>query len=132
MRKLAALTALCLLLSFPGSALGEPDEIFGSALQKAVSGRVVYLATPYGVTLPIKYRSDGTMSGSAKGIISAILGSKFAQNDKGAWWVSGGKLCQKWRNWLSGQRHCFRLRRKGRIVYWRADNGHAGTATISK
>ena len=40
------------------------SKLQGDTLKKAVSGKTVHLATPLG-TLPIRFRMNGTMSGTA-------------------------------------------------------------------
>ena len=100
-------------------------QLQGETLKKAVSGKTVRLATPLG-TLPIKFRMDGTMSGTA-GELAAYTGSDA---DNGRWWVNSEKLCQRWRTWLNGQTYCFTLRQEGRLVHWVRNDGLSGKATI--
>src|SRR5262249_12879425 len=88
--------------------------------------KTVHLDTPFGVAIPITYHANGLMSGKA-GVLEYFLG---AQVDRGRWWVSDGKLCQKWFKWLDAQPSCMRLRRDGDKVSWRRDDGLSGTATI--
>ena len=111
-----------------GSACADDNankQLQGETLKKAVSGKTVRLATPLG-TLPIQFRMDGTMSGTA-GELAAYTGSAA---DNGRWWVSSEKLCQRWRTWLNGQTHCFTLRQEGRLVHWVRNDGLSGKATI--
>jgi len=100
-------------------------QLQGDTLKKAVSGRTVRLATPLGA-LPIRFRMDGTMSGTA-GELAAYTGSA---EDSGRWWVNSEKLCQRWRTWLNGQTYCFTLRQEGRLVHWVRNDGLSGKATI--
>jgi hypothetical protein len=51
--------------------------------------------------------------------------------DKGTWWVSNDRLCQKWDKWLAGRSHCFTVRANGTTVHWTRDDGLNGTAHIS-
>jgi hypothetical protein len=46
------------------SALAEPSKPTGEALRLVVSGRTVLIETPIG-SFPIRYKSDGTMTGQA-------------------------------------------------------------------
>jgi hypothetical protein len=101
------------------------NHLQGDTLKKAVSGKTVRLATPLG-TLPIQFRMDGSMSGTA-GELAAYTGSA---QDSGRWWVNSEKLCQRWRNWLNGQTYCFTLRQEGRLVHWVRNDGLSGKATI--
>ena len=66
------------------------------------------------------------MSGKA-GVLAYFLG---AESDRGRWWVSNGKLCQKWFKWLDAQPNCMRLSKEGHRLFWRRDDGMSGTATI--
>lgn len=96
------------------------------ALRKAVAGKTVHLATPLG-GLPIRYRIDGTMSGSA-GTLASYTGS---ERDRGRWWVVADKLCQRWNTWLGGRSYCFTLREQGGgTVHWIRNDGLSGVATI--
>src|SRR5262249_41575599 len=92
-----------------------------------VAGKTVHLDTPLGVAIPITYHANGLMSGKA-GILEYFLG---AQADRGRWWVSDGKLCQKWFKWLDAQPSCMRLKQDGNKIIWRRDDGLSGTATIT-
>lgn len=112
-------------VAFGGAAADEAMD--SSALRRAVSGKTVHLATPMG-GLPIRYLTDGTMSGSA-GTLAAYTGSL---NDRGRWWVAADKLCQRWNSWLSGKLHCFTLRQQGGSVHWTRDDGLSGVATIAR
>ena len=101
------------------------SKLQGDTLKKAVSGKTVHLATPLG-TLPIRFRMNGTMSGTA-GDLAAYTGSAA---DSGRWWVSSEKLCQRWQTWLDRKIFCFSLRQEGKIVHWVCNDGLSGKATI--
>src|SRR5262252_10946775 len=109
------------------SASGEPVELDNATLKETVAGKTVHLDTPFGVAIPITYHANGLMSGTA-GVLEYFLG---AQADRGRWWVSNGKLCQKWFKWLDAQPSCMRLKRDGDKITWRRDDGLSGTATIA-
>jgi hypothetical protein len=66
------------------------------------------------------------MFGNA-GVLSYFLGG---ETDRGRWWVTDGKLCQKWFKWLDAQPSCMRLAQDGNRIFWRRDDGVSGTATI--
>jgi len=102
----------------------EPGE---ENLKAMVAGKTVHLDTPFGVAIPITYHANGLMSGKA-GILEYFLG---AQVDRGRWWVSNGKLCQKWFKWLDAQPSCMRLKQDGDKIIWRRDDGLSGTASIA-
>jgi hypothetical protein len=102
-------------------------ELGDGNLKETVAGKTVHLDTPFGVAIPITYHGNGLMSGTA-GVLEYFLG---AQADRGRWWVSNGKLCQKWFKWLDAQPSCMRLKRDGNKIIWRRDDGLSGTATIA-
>jgi hypothetical protein len=109
-----------------GSELVE-GQMDSSALRKAVAGKTVHLTTPMG-SLPINYRTNGTMSGKS-GILASYVGS---ERDRGRWWVVAVKLCQRWNTWLSGKSYCFRLRQQGATVHWTRNDGLSGVAMIAR
>jgi hypothetical protein len=102
-------------------------ELGGENLKAMVAGKTVHLDTPLGVAIPITYHANGLMSGKA-GVLEYFLG---AQVDRGRWWISDGKLCQKWFKWLDAQPSCMRLKQDGDKIAWRRDDGLSGTATIA-
>jgi hypothetical protein len=102
-------------------------ELGGENLKTLVAGKTVHLDTPFGVAIPITYHGNGLMSGKA-GVLEYFLG---AQVDRGRWWISDGKLCQKWFKWLDAQPSCMRLKQDGNKIIWRRDDGLSGTATIT-
>jgi hypothetical protein len=109
------------------SARASDAQMDNGALHKAIAGKTVHLATPLGA-LPINYRGDGTMWGSA-GTLSVYTGSN---RDQGRWWIAADRLCQRWNNWLGGRSYCFILRQEGSVVHWTRSDGLQGTATIAR
>jgi hypothetical protein len=101
--------------------LSENDRI-----RQLVSDRKFLLHTQVGSVVPIIFRSNGRMTGQAGGL-AFFLGSS---RDRGRWWVSKGKLCQKWRIWLDRDVHCIKLTERRGKVWWRSDDGKTGTARI--
>ena len=129
MRHLTGLTAAIMVIA-TGTAVAQESQaqMDNDALRRAVAGRTVHLATPLG-SLPIKYRLDGTMSGSA-GSLASYTGS---ERDRGRWWVVADKLCQRWNMWLDAKSYCFRLRQQdGSTVHWTRNDGVSGVATIAR
>lgn len=102
------------------------SDLDGDGLRRAISGKTVSLSTPMG-GLPISYRADGTMHGSA-GALASYTG---AARDSGRWWITADQLCQRWNTWLGGVPYCFRLRQEGASVHWTRDDGVSGVATIA-
>jgi len=116
-------------LSLTGMAMADTGPLKGPALKRTLSNKTLHLNTPLGVTMPIKFRRNGTMIGRAKPALARYTGSKY---DKGVWWIKGNRVCQKWRRWLSGRSYCFSLHMRGRMVYWRRNYGRTGTGIISQ
>jgi hypothetical protein len=125
MRLKACVAVVAASVAAAGASGGEVME--GGTLRRAVAGKTVHLATPMG-GLPISYRPDGTMLGSA-GTLAAYTGSL---SDRGTWWVVADKLCQRWNSWLGGRSYCFTLRQQGGTVHWTRDDGLSGVATITR
>jgi hypothetical protein len=44
--------------------------------------------------------------------------------------VAGDQLCHRWSRWLDSEQQCLRLRKEGRIIRWRTQDGTEGIATI--
>src|SRR5262245_31990866 len=99
----------------------------GDEIKQMVAGAVFEVDTPLGTKLPISYAEDGRMSADA-GALAYLLGSP---SDSGTWWISGHRLCQKWRRWFDGDVHCLRLSRDGARILWRRDDGESGSASIA-
>ena len=119
------LPLLVIQFGLAGSTLAEPSKLTGEALRKAVSGRTVLIATAIG-SLPIRYKSNGTMTGQAP----AFVASLGTERDRGRWWIADDRLCQRWYRWLAAKRYCFKLQHVRGIVHWLRDDGLSGTATI--
>ncbi|MEO0730857.1 MAG: hypothetical protein AAFY64_10790, partial [Pseudomonadota bacterium] len=96
------------------------------AVRDLVAGRLVRLKTDMGATIPVRFERSGRMRGDANGL-AFFLG---AARDSGTWWAERGLLCKRWKIWLSRKTMCLQLKRRGRIVHWRAEDGRSGTATI--
>ena len=100
----------------------------GEALTEMVPGSTIHIDAPLGNILPIAYAADGTMTGKAGGLASH-LGSP---TDSGKWWVHNGRLCHKWSRWFDGATKCLAVRRDGKRLFWVADDGKSGTATLQQ
>ncbi len=112
------------------TANAQSDTILsGDALRQAISGKTVYVQTGVGADLPIRYSANGVMSGSFSAQVASLAGESV-NADKGQWWISGRKLCQRWQHWLEKQTYCYELSRSGRVVSWRRNDGVSGTARI--
>ena len=126
----ATVFAAAIIMVAGSAAFGSESregQMNSTALRQAVVGKTVHLATPLG-SLPINYRVDGTMSGTA-GSLASYTGS---ERDRGRWWIVADKLCQRWNRWLEGKSYCFRLRQQGATVHWTRNDGLSGVATIAR
>ena len=86
------------------------------------------LNTPFGISLPLRYRTDGVVVGDVSGISAA---SMFAPKEEGRWWVEDDSLCQKWPSWYKGRQFCFKITSLGEgRISWLRDDGAKGTARI--
>jgi len=128
MRHVTAFAAAMIVAAGAAAASGyDQREMSGEALRKALTGRTINLNTPLG-GLPISFRADGTMWGTA-GSLASYVGS---ERDRGRWWITADQLCQRWNTWLGGQSYCFKLRQRGATVHWRRNDGLSGVATITR
>jgi hypothetical protein len=106
------------------------QNLSGSEIKKLVSGQRIFLATPFGVELPLIYQTDGDVVGNISGISAARI---FTPRETGKWWVQGNVLCQKWPSWYDGRQFCFALRKIGASkLSWVRDDGKVGTARIGE
>lgn len=123
----AAGACLAVLLGVLPSADANDFRVLDEdSLRAAVSGKTVRLDTRIG-SIPISFRSDGTMTGRASELAN-YLGRGY---DTGTWWIDDNKLCQRWKLWLDGQSYCFTIRQSGQRVQWTRDDGVKGTLTVS-
>ncbi len=129
MRKTVLSTVAVLLCAGQAFAASEHAVLSGQELRGAVAGRTVYIQTPIGEEIAIRYRPNGTMAGSSS-IQLAMLAGESVNRDRGRWWVQNSRLCQKWRSWSEGRALCYRLRVRGNTVRWSRSDGKAGTARL--
>ncbi|KAB2851077.1 MAG: hypothetical protein F9K44_02835 [Hyphomicrobiaceae bacterium] len=127
MSRLHWFVAACAVVALTAAASAEQGNLAGPALRSVVAGKTVVLATPMG-QVPIQFAVNGSLSAYAPDL-KTFLGS---DRDRGTWWVSNDRLCQKWEKWLDGRSHCFTVRAAdGTTVHWTRDDGLNGTARIS-
>jgi hypothetical protein len=110
------------------AALAEPTTLAGDELRQAISGKTVFLNIS-GFELPIRYATNGRMSGKMSTVAASFSRGDGAQ-DRGKWWVAGDQLCQQWTSWMDGKAYCYRLTRDGSTVHWARNDGRSGTARI--
>jgi hypothetical protein len=128
MRKTVLMTAL---LTLAGTAHAADTSVLltGKELRTAVSGKTIYLQTPIGAEVPIRYQPNGTMTGASSTHLAALAGEEV-NADKGRWWVRRAELCQQWSKWSNGRAHCYKLRAAGKTVQWSRNDGETGTARL--
>jgi hypothetical protein len=126
------LTILAVLVCASAAQASESGGFLsGHQLRSAVSGKTVYIQTPIGAEVPVRYRPNGTMSGNS-GMQLAMLGGESVAKDNGQWWISRTELCQKWNNWSGGQSYCYRFQIEGNRVRWVRNDGKTGTARLGE
>ena len=130
MRKTVVLAASLMTLSPPSFAAEDASLLTGNKLKEAVSGKTIYLMTPIGAEIPIRYRPNGTMRGSSSSTLATLAGEQVSA-DVGRWWVVREQLCQQWNNWADRRSYCYKFRTAGNSVTWSRNDGESGTARIS-
>lgn len=119
--------AIAFLASF--SVTAHAEFLSGDQIKGLIGGKRVYLATSYGIEFPMKYGSNGRVTGDGTG---TALGRYFAPKETGQWWVAGDRMCQRFPTWYDGRRFCFQLRKTGAgKLEWVRDDGYRGTARIA-
>lgn len=104
------------------------ETLSGEELRKLVTGRTVFLATPLGGEMPLRYSPNGVVDGNGQAI---GLGRFFAARESGRWFIRGDNLCQQFPTWYDGQRLCFSVQDLGGgRIRWIRDNGERGVARV--
>src|SRR5262245_15789913 len=99
------LTGACLsIAAFTWATAAHARELSGSQITGLVSGATVEIDTPTGTKIPVRYTTEGRLSGDARELVW-YLGT---QRDSGRWWVDGDHLCHKWQRWFGGEPQCMR------------------------
>jgi len=130
MRK-SLVIAAAMLAATVANASESDSTLSGKQLRSAISGKTIYLQTPIGAEVPVRYRSNGTMVGKSSKQL-AMLGGEDVTRDRGRWWVRRAQLCQQWNNWSDGRAFCYRLRIRGQSISWVRSDGKSGTARFSR
>lgn len=121
----AAIVAATLGMTAPSVA----ETLSSEEISALISGKTVRLSTPYGLELPLQYRTSGEVSGDVSGFTMARM---FAPRETGRWWVEQNRLCQQWPSWYDGKAHCFTIEQTGPdSLSWVRQDGLAGTARIT-
>jgi hypothetical protein len=126
--KINILGTLAVLAASLAPVSASAEQLAGGELQQFVSGKRVYLATPFGGEFPLNYKQSGIVTGDGTAL---GLGRFFAPTESGKWWVRGENLCQQWPTWYDGKPTCFQIRKTGeRSLNWIRDDGRSGKARI--
>jgi hypothetical protein len=131
MRKSLVIGAAILLVSGAANASERGQQAAGGQLRSMISGKTIYLQTPIGAEVPVRYLANGTITGSTS-VHLAALGGEKVNKDVGRWWVRSSQLCQRWNNWSNGRAFCYKLSIDGNKVSWVRNDGTTGTARLSK
>lgn len=110
-----------------GTAAGQSADLSGQQIQALIAGATVEIETPIGTKLPVRYATDGQLSGQAQQL-ALYLG---AASDTGRWWVASDRLCHKWNRWFNSEPQCLQLRKEGRRIRWWSEDGSSGTAVLT-
>lgn len=122
LRLMTVAACLCAMVVQAQSA-----DLTGEQIKDLLADATVEINTPIGTKLPVHCGRDGKLRGEA-GDLAWYLGGA---TDRGRWWVAGDQVCFKWNRWFSSEPQCLRLRKEGRIVRWRKQDGSSGTASIT-
>jgi hypothetical protein len=122
LRLITAVACLCAMV-----AQARSSDLAGQQINDLLAGATIEIDTPVGTKLPVRYGRDGKLFGRAGGL-GWYLG---AATDTGKWWVAGDQLCHRWSRWFDSVPQCLRLRKQGRVIRWRTQDGHSGTATVA-
>ena len=114
------------LVSSASAALAAPVKLTGDELKAKLNGALVEMDTPLGTKIPVRFGTDGLVSGEA-GELAALLGS---EKDRGRWWVDGDRICSKWFRWFDAEPQCISVQQDGSRLFWKEDGGKTGTATL--
>jgi len=131
MSKSIIVTAFVLSCGIAFGAMADPILLIGKSLSNAVSGRTIFIQTPIGEEVAVRYRPNGTMVGNSSAQL-AFLAGEDVKSDKGRWWVQREQLCQQWRSWSKGREFCYKLRVSGQKVRWSRNDGKSGTARLGR
>ena len=126
--KILSFAGAATMMLLGASASAGAEQLTGSELKQFVTGKRVYLATPFGGEFPLNYKTSGAVTGDGTAL---GLGKFLAPKETGRWWVRGETLCQQWPTWYDGKPSCFRIIKTGeQSLTWERDDGRKGKARI--
>ena len=77
-----------------------------------ISGEHVFLLMPFGVELPLNYKTNGEVAGQCIGISAASMFTPGRRRVSGG--IQGKQLCQQWPSWYKGRQFCFTIQKTGK------------------
>ncbi len=95
---------------------GVRKTLSGSALRRAISGKILLYNTVYGEPCTIRVCRSGELVGMA--------GYANDDPDRGRWWIEGGRWHRQWDHWAYGETQGFAVAMDGGQVYWYDDAGN--------
>lgn len=111
------------------ATFAHAEQLGGPEIRNLITGKTVRLSTPLGISLPLRYGSNGVVAGDISGFSMA---SMFAPKEEGRWWIDKDRLCQKWPSWYKGRTFCFTIKKLDtNRISWLRDDGASGTAVIA-
>ncbi len=126
--KTGAMAAIVGLTAVSMMGAAEAGQMSGTEIKDTISGKRIYLATPFGGEFPLYYKTNGQVDGSGEAV---GLGRYMSPTDSGRWWVSGNQLCQQWQEWYDGEQFCFTLvAMDNDRLRWIRNDGLSGRARI--
>ncbi len=108
------------------AAFAAPVKLNGDDLKAKLNGALIEMDTPLGTKIPVRFGTDGLVSGEARDL-APLLGSA---KDRGRWWIDGDRICSKWFRWFDAEPQCLTVQQDGTKIFWREDGGKTGTATL--
>lgn len=117
------------LLASAAPVVAEPVRLDGATLRAIFPGALLELDTPLGTTIPLRFGSDGIVSGNAGLALGPVLG---AVKDRGRWKVVNDQLCLKFFRWFYAKERCLTVTRDGTRMSWVENGGETGTATLAQ
>lgn len=114
------------LVSSTTAAFAAPAKLTGAELKAQFNGALIEMDTPLGTKIPVRFGTDGLVSGEA-GDLAPLLGSA---KDRGRWWIEGDRICSKWFRWFDAEPQCLSVQQDGSRLFWQEVGGKTGTATL--
>lgn len=114
MRGYAVVMAVPVMLAFSAPAGAQAVKLKKADLEKLFPKTINLVSLEDGTKCVLKYRGDGSASGSCKG-----PDGKSSAN--GTWRIRGSKFCDRWHGAWDGEGGCASVEKEGKDYYfiWR-------------